>query len=182
MLTCLGFSHTKDRRSYIKVKCDCGKEKIMYSFDFTLKRSISCGCRQHKDASLRTGTPIYKVWDGMMSRCYNKKSISYKRYGGRGITVCERWHEFKFFLEDMLPTYEKGLTLERSNNDGNYEKGNCIWATLIMQARNKSNNKLDIEKVREIRKSILNNAELSRKYNVSRALIIRVKRNELWKE
>jgi hypothetical protein len=85
-------------------------------------------------------TPTYSAWQDIKARCLNANRGCYKRYGGRGIKVCERWeHSFEAFLADMgeKPTAH---TLERKNNDGNYEPGNCRWATRMDQNRNKSNN------------------------------------------
>jgi len=78
----------------------------------------------------------YKVWRSMMQRCYRKKEKAYPRYGGKGITVCERWHSFANFLSDMGETPD-GLTLDRIDGFGNYEPSNCRWATTSQQARNK---------------------------------------------
>lgn len=83
-------------------------------------------------------TSIYRCWQQVIQRCENPKSPDYKNYGGRGITVCERWHTFENFYEDMGDK-PKGLTLERINNDGNYEPGNCEWATWKKQQNNRRN-------------------------------------------
>lgn len=80
-------------------------------------------------------SPIYRTWKGMLQRCYNPKSGSFKYYGGRGITVCERWEIFENFLEDM-GARPADRSLDRINNDGNYEPGNCRWATQKEQVSN----------------------------------------------
>jgi hypothetical protein len=83
------------------------------------------------------GTDAHNSWNWMMSRCFDSWNASYPRYGGRGITVCKRWLTFNNFYADMGDRPE-GLTLERIDNDGNYEPGNCKWATVAEQNRNRS--------------------------------------------
>jgi len=73
----------------------------------------------------------------MFSRCYNPKTECFKHYGGRGIKVCERWHTFENFVEDMEPSFIEGLLFDRINNDGNYEPGNCRWVTASKSLRNR---------------------------------------------
>lgn len=81
--------------------------------------------------------PLYSIWKNMKSRCYNPNRVAYKDYGGRGISVCDRWrHSFMSFYEDMLEGYEEGLSLDREDNDGNYCKENCRWINRAMQNRN----------------------------------------------
>lgn len=89
-----------------------------------------------------TGTPIYRVWLNMIQRCSNPNRTDYKNYGGRGITVCRRWRKsFENFYIDMGEIPNPELTIERVDNDGNYDFGNCRWATRIEQARNQGLNK-----------------------------------------
>jgi hypothetical protein len=83
---------------------------------------------------------IRNAWYHMKGRCLNQKDISYKRYGGRGIKVCERWLIFENFLKDMKPTYRVGLSLDRIDNNGNYEPSNCKWSTVKQQNRNRRDN------------------------------------------
>lgn len=80
--------------------------------------------------------PEYKIWDGMMQRCFNPRSPAFKNYGARGITVCERWHDFVNFYADVGDR-PPGLTFDRIDNDGNYEPANWRWATTADQNRNK---------------------------------------------
>ena len=75
----------------------------------------------------------------MLHRCTNPNNIGYKHYGGRGITVCDKWYDIQSFIEDMFPTWEEGLQLDRIDVNGNYEPSNCRWATKSQNAKNKRN-------------------------------------------
>lgn len=96
--------------------------------------------KKHGHTSRGWRSPEYDCWRNMIQRCTNPKSVGFHRYGGRGIVVCDRWLTFENFLADMGEIPKKGLTLERKNNDGNYEPGNCRWATRKEQSRNISTN------------------------------------------
>jgi hypothetical protein len=89
-----------------------------------------------------TGTPEYRTWRHILIRCENENAKCYYRYGGRGIKVCERWHRFESFLEDMGMKPSALHSIDRIDPNGHYEPGNCRWATTVEQARNKRNNRL----------------------------------------
>jgi hypothetical protein len=135
------------RRAW-ECRCDCGETTTVRT-DW-LRRGLkrSCGCLQQESRGAtqrthgRTGTPEYKLWQGMIKRCVNPRCKSYANYGGRGIKVCERWRsDFAAFASDMGPR-PKGGTLERRNNGGHYEPGNVVWATKEEQANNTRSNRL----------------------------------------
>jgi hypothetical protein len=124
-------------------ECDCGNETICLSNALQTGDSTSCGCLREELRSIRNlthgqggKTPAYHSWCGMIQRCTNPNSKAFPNYGGRGITVCERWRKFENFYADMGAKPE-GLSLDRINNDGNYEATNCRWATRSQQAQNR---------------------------------------------
>lgn len=87
-------------------------------------------------------TRMYKIWANMKGRCFRKNNINYKNYGGRGIKICKRWLNFENFYEDMREGYSEKLTLDRVDNNGDYEPSNCRWATYKQQCRNTRKNVL----------------------------------------
>ena len=123
-------------------RCDCGRETTVRASHLSHGDTKSCGCLiSDTNVRLKTThdmskTRIYRIWAGMKNRCQDPKYHHYKNYGGRGIKVCERWQKFENFYEDMGDPPD-GMTLDRSDNNGNYCSENCRWATPHEQNMNK---------------------------------------------
>ena len=127
-------------------RCDCGKLFVACGCNIRNNHTQSCGCLQKErtaEASVVHGkihTKLHNAWKAMRQRCMNPNQHSFKNYGGRGIKVCKEWDNFEVFYDyvSQLPHFgEKGYSLDRINNDGNYEPGNVRWATASEQQRNK---------------------------------------------
>ena len=119
-------------------ECECGGKSIVNGTHLRSGHTKSCGCLEGYHKHGMSESREHNTWIGMRARCFNKSHRSYKYYGDRGITVCERWLEFENFYSDMGKQPD-GLELERCDNNGNYELSNCKWATRIDQLYNRQN-------------------------------------------
>lgn len=128
----------KKKNLYWLCLCDCGNKKVICSKYLMTNNVLSCGCLQKENKTKHgmCGSSIYKKWIRMLGRCRNKNNFKYKDYGGRGVNVCEDWHKFENFYRDMgeCPV---GLSIDRIDNNGDYCKENCRWASMKEQNRNK---------------------------------------------
>ncbi len=142
-------------------KCDCGKTTVVRSSNLKTGSIKGCGCLKKYNSTTHglSKSVTYKSWVGMKSRCFNPSEHYFKRYGGRGIAICKEWEKsFESFFDDMGERPSPKHSLDRIENDGNYEPGNCRWATKKEQAQNTSTNIL-----REHNGKILPSIEWSRK-------------------
>jgi hypothetical protein len=143
-LTVIKFAGQNEAKEALwECQCICGNTKVVRGSKLRFGEVKSCGCYKapdkhghcHKGKQTRT----HSKWNAMLNRCNNPNMKFYDKYGGRGIKVCERWHDFRNFLEDMGEA-PMGMTLDRIDNDKGYFKENCRWATMKEQGRNRTNN------------------------------------------
>lgn len=153
---------------------------------FTMRKGYRCKIKSHGH-SVGGTSPTYNSWASMKQRCNYPKSASYERYGGRGISVCERWLTFDNFLADMGVRPE-GMTLDRKGANGNYEPDNCKWSTLSEQALNQRPNKrgckltrVCVERIRDIKRcSTLTETQIANYFGVSRSAVSHILLGLTW--
>jgi hypothetical protein len=141
-LLVLSYAGTRQKKTHWLCRCECGTEKIIGTKYLRRGTTVSCGChrkelRRKHDEGRRPWTPEYRAWCDLRFRCNNPKYKQYKDYGGRGISVCERWDNYENFLADMGRRPSPKHSIDRwPNPDGNYEPSNCRWATRLEQRHN----------------------------------------------
>lgn len=138
-LTIIKHQSTGARGRIWLCRCDCGKDKLLTSSK--LPQQNSCGCGRDLSGPrthMMSKSCEYRVWRSMKARCENQSDHGFSDYGGRGISICIRWaNSFEAFYADMGPRPGKGYSIDRKDNDGNYEPGNCRWATAAEQQSNR---------------------------------------------
>lgn len=137
---------TKDikKRGLWLCECECGNTCIVEGTNLRKLHTQSCGCLQRERVGSvnrthgMSNSRLHRVWNAMMNRCYDTDGDNYQYYGGRGITVCEEWRHFTPFMEWALSHgYDDNLTIDRKDNNGNYEPSNCRWTTMKEQVHNR---------------------------------------------
>lgn len=138
----------KQQRRKLDCVCDCGKEIIVSAYNVKSGHTNSCGCLRREATSIALGThrmsgsKEYNIWEAMRRRCNSTASKAFKDYGGRGISVCPEWNRFEQFYADMGSRPSPSDQIDRIDNNGNYEPGNCRWVSCTVNARNKRSNRL----------------------------------------
>lgn len=191
-LTILNVSWIEDNHTaHYDCVCVCGNRTVVSGINLKSGGTTSCGCyarevssRVHSTHGL-SGHPLYTVWLHMNDRCSYDRDPAYHNYGGRGISVCPEWaFDLRAFIEWAESNgYEPGLTIDREDNDGNYEPSNCRWVTPTDQARNTRRNVVkDIQMARNIRNDSRSNREIANHYDIPTGVVQSIKVGRTWAE
>jgi hypothetical protein len=169
------------RRRFCIAKCKvCGNHFSVCISD--LPRQKSCGCRKSHPET-RYQTRLRRILRGMKGRCYNKKDKDYKKYGERGIDICDSWLTTLNFIRWSLTNgYKDNLSIDRIDNNKGYSPDNCRWATPNIQAQNTRKNTLTPELVIDIRKDleVMKGVDVAKKYQISKGQISAIKLRKIW--
>lgn len=202
-LTVIEVVKVKGQEKRLRCTCECGSEVLALAYNVKNGNTRSCGCMAREARSARgkavgaelgrmnrkhgqSTTATYASWRDAKARCYNPNVHSYPHYGGRGIGMCERWrNSFEAFLEDMGQKPD-GLTLERENNDRDYEPGNCVWATRRDQSQNRpAFNRLNRKTAADVRRRLRAGESveaLAAEFGAARSTIQNVGDGKSWNE
>jgi len=181
-----------------RCRCDCGVERNVRGSALRFGKSRSCGCVsptfKHGHARKGSTTRAYRCWRGMLDRCNRPRNKAYPHYGGRGISVCARWFIFENFLADMgEPLPDKSI--DRIDPNGNYEPGNCRWATYAEQVTNRRPftqiglrgdrthfAKLSAPEIAQIRalKGVQSQSQIARQFGISRSNVSLIQTGKTW--
>lgn len=195
-LTVVAPAEPKSGKTRWLCRCDCGEQVVVIGVLLTSKQTRSCGCLKHElDKARKTRlvhgharhdqprSATYNTWIAMRDRCTDPTSDSYPDYGGRGITICQRWIDsFEAFLADMGER-PAGTTLDRIDGARGYEPGNCRWATAVEQNRNTRSvalNSVAVDLVRYMHKRGARRADLAHAFGVSESTIGNVVARRTW--
>ncbi len=183
---------TRSSRAMWRCRCVCGREIVVAGKSLRCGNTRSCGCLRDQTTTQRNRDgathgysehPLYGTWRLMLRRCKNASDHAYGRYGGRGIDVCERWHDVAAFIEDVGPRPSDQHSLDRIDNDGDYEPGNCRWATAAEQRRNSRRTTLNLVSVALIRHMARRGShqrDLAHAFGVSHGNISDIIRGRSW--
>ena len=184
-LTILGLHHKNKNNIYYNCACDCGKNTIVSQAHLSNGHTKSCGClsiEKAKERPFKHGlieTRLYSIFTNMKTRCYNKNNLKHKRYGGRGIIICDEWkNDFMNFYNWALKNgYSDDLTIDRIDCDGIYCPENCRWVSVSKNSKNKKSFIISDEQAEEIRSRKNEKIrDLAKEYNCSPSTIWQIRK------
>ena len=189
-LTVLSISGKRGAFTEYLCQCSCGNTMKTSTGNLTSGRTQSCGCYAKEKAIERLTTHglskhrLYNIYNGIIVRCHDQDYPSFQNYGGRGVRVCEEWlSDFKNFYDWSIANgYDSELTIDRIDNNGNYEPGNCRWTNMTEQSRNRRNVRLSMDIARSIRNDPRTQVEIAKDFGIRQPTVSAIKRNKIWKE